>query len=36
MVEAERNLFRGIPDKDRRAFVATLQQILANIRKHEF
>lgn len=36
MVEAERNLFRGIPDKDRRAFVATLQQMLANIRKHEF
>jgi DNA-binding MarR family transcriptional regulator len=28
-------MFRGIPDDDRRAFVATLQMMLTNIRKHE-
>lgn len=36
MAMAERSLFRGIPDEERRAFVATLQKMLANIRKHEF
>ena len=36
MAEAHSRMFRGIPDEERRAFVATLQKLLANIRKHEF
>lgn len=35
MVEAQARMFRGIPDAERAAFVATLQKMLANIRKHE-
>lgn len=29
-------MFRGISEEERRAFVGTLQKILANVRKHEF
>jgi len=36
MAEAEAALFRGIPDAERRAFLATLQRILRNIRRHNF
>ncbi|MFN3938027.1 MAG: MarR family winged helix-turn-helix transcriptional regulator [Gemmobacter sp.] len=36
MAETYGRMFRGIPDEERRAFVATLQRILVNIRKHEF
>jgi DNA-binding MarR family transcriptional regulator len=36
MAAAYARMFRGIPDDERRAFVATLQKIHANIRKHEF
>ena len=36
MAEAQAALFRGIPDDERRAFLATLQRILRNIRRHEF
>lgn len=36
MAMAEQQLFRGIPDDQRRTFVATLQTMLANIRKHDF
>ena len=35
MAEANARMFRGIPDEERRAFVATLQKMLTNIRKHE-
>lgn len=35
MAEAHARMFRGIPDEERRAFVATLQKMLTNIRKHE-
>lgn len=35
MAEAQARMFRGIPDDERRAFVATLQKMLVNIRKHE-
>jgi hypothetical protein len=35
MAEAQARMFRGIPDDERRAFVGTLQKMLANIRKHE-
>lgn len=35
MVEAQARMFRGIPEEERRAFVATLQKMLTNIRKHE-
>jgi DNA-binding MarR family transcriptional regulator len=35
MAEAHSRMFRGIPDEERRAFVGTLQKMLANIRKHE-
>jgi DNA-binding MarR family transcriptional regulator len=35
MAAAQEALFRGIPEPERRAFVATLQRILRNIRKHE-
>ena len=36
MAEAHARMFRGIPEEERQAFVATLQKLLANIRKHEF
>lgn len=36
MAKAEAALFRGIPDSERRVFLATLQRILRNIRKHDF
>jgi DNA-binding MarR family transcriptional regulator len=36
MAAAYARMFRGIPEDERRAFVATLQKIHANIRKHEF
>lgn len=36
MAAAHERLFRGIPEAERRAVVATLQKVLANIRKHEF
>ena len=29
-------MFKGIPEGERRVFVATLQKILANIRRHDF
>jgi DNA-binding MarR family transcriptional regulator len=35
MAAAQGRMFRGIPDDERRAFVGTLQKMLANIRKHE-
>ena len=35
MAQAHARMFRGIPDAERAAFVATLQKMLANIRKHE-
>jgi DNA-binding MarR family transcriptional regulator len=35
MAESYARMFRGIPDEERRAFVGTLQKMLANIRKHE-
>ena len=35
MAEANARMFRGIPEDERRAFVATLQKMLTNIRKHE-
>ena len=35
MAAAQARMFRGIPDEERRAFVATLQKMLHNIRKHE-
>ena len=36
MAAAQEALFRGIPPEERRAFIATLQNILRNIRKHDF
>ncbi|MES2664534.1 MAG: MarR family transcriptional regulator [Pseudomonadota bacterium] len=36
MAAAQARMFRGIADDERRAFVGTLQKMLANIRKHEF
>ncbi|MDR0809514.1 MAG: MarR family transcriptional regulator [Gemmobacter sp.] len=36
LAAAERGLFRSIPATERCAFVATLQKMLANIRKHQF
>ena len=36
MAEAHARMFRGVPEEERQAFVATLQKVLANIRKHEF
>lgn len=36
MAETYRAMFRGIEDAERRAFVATLQKIHTNIRKHDF
>lgn len=35
MAEAEARLFKGIADGERDAFIATLQKMLHNIRKHE-
>jgi DNA-binding MarR family transcriptional regulator len=35
MHAAQERMFRGIPDAERQAFVATLQKMLLNIRKHE-
>ena len=35
MSEAHARMFRGIPAKERRAFVSTLQKMLNNIRKDE-
>lgn len=35
MAQAQARMFRGIPEAERAAFVATLQKMLANIRKHE-
>ncbi len=35
MAAAQARMFRGIAEEERRAFVATLQKMLANIRKHE-
>ena len=35
MVAAQARMFRGIPEDEKRAFVGTLQKMLANIRKHE-
>jgi DNA-binding MarR family transcriptional regulator len=35
MATAQARMFRGIPEAERQAFVATLQKMLANIRKHD-
>ncbi|MFZ1469731.1 MAG: MarR family transcriptional regulator [Paracoccaceae bacterium] len=35
MAAAEARMFRGISNEDRRSFIATLQTMLTNIRKHE-
>lgn len=35
MAAAQARMFRGIPEDERRTFVATLQKMLTNIRKHE-
>ena len=35
MAVAQARMFRGIPEEERRAFVTTLQKMLANIRRHE-
>lgn len=35
MAQAQGRMFRGIAEPERLAFVATLQKMLANIRKHE-
>jgi DNA-binding MarR family transcriptional regulator len=36
MAQAYARMFHGIDEAEKRAFVATLQTILANIRKHDF
>lgn len=36
MAAAYARMFQGIPEDERRAFVATLQKMLGNIRKHDF
>ncbi|MFO1176448.1 MAG: MarR family transcriptional regulator [Paracoccaceae bacterium] len=36
MAEAYRAMFRGVSAEEQRVFVATLQKIHANIRKHDF
>jgi DNA-binding MarR family transcriptional regulator len=36
MAETHDRMFRGISPDERRAFVGTLQKMLANIRRHEF
>ena len=35
MAAAEARLFQGIPEGERQAFIATLQKMLVNFRKHE-
>ena len=35
MAEAHARMFRGVPEDERRAFVGTLQKMLANIRRHD-
>jgi DNA-binding MarR family transcriptional regulator len=35
MYAGYRRMFAGIPGEERRAFVATLQKILRNVRRHE-
>ncbi len=35
MADAQARMFRGIPEDERQAFIATLQKMLVNIRKHE-
>lgn len=35
MAAAQARMFRGIPEEEKRAFVGTLQKMLANIRKHD-
>lgn len=35
MAQAQARMFRGIPEGERAAFVATLQKMLNNIRKHD-
>ena len=35
MAKAYSRMFTGIPDDERRAFVATLQKMLSNVRRHE-
>ena len=35
MVAAQARMFRGIAEEERQAFVATLQKMLTNIRRHE-
>ena len=35
MHDAQERMFRGVPTQERQAFVATLQKMLVNIRKHE-
>ncbi|MDT8857960.1 MarR family transcriptional regulator [Paracoccaceae bacterium Fryx2] len=36
MAESYARMFRGIPEAERQAFVATLHKMLTNIRKHDF
>lgn len=36
MAQSYDRMFRGIPDSERRAFVATLHKILRNVRRHDF
>jgi DNA-binding MarR family transcriptional regulator len=36
MAASYARMFQGIPDDERRAFVATLQKMLGNIRRHDF
>lgn len=36
MAAAQARMFRGVPEEERQAFVATLQKLLANVRRHEF
>lgn len=36
MEASYRGLFEGIPEAEQTAFVATLQKILANVRRHDF
>ena len=35
MADAQGRMFKGVPDAERRAFVGTLQKMLANNRRHE-
>lgn len=36
MAASYEQMFAGIPEDERTAFVATLQKVLTNVRKHEF